>query len=88
MSSVIVSGYDRSITLIGTAVAVLTASSLLTVPASADRVCKKSAVKVLVEPRASTGVTVCTCAIETTIIGAQASNSVDRELASILGGSA
>jgi len=31
----------RSITFIGTAVAVLTASTLLTVPASADRVCKK-----------------------------------------------
>jgi len=76
----------RSITLIGTAVAVLTASSLLTVPASADRV--KSAVKVLVEPHASTGATVSTCAIETTIIGAQALNSVDRELALILGGRA
>jgi hypothetical protein len=31
----------RSITLMGTAIAVLTASTLLTVPASADRVCKK-----------------------------------------------
>ena len=31
----------RSITFIGIAVAVLTASTLLTVPASADRVCKK-----------------------------------------------
>ena len=31
----------RSITLMGTAIAVLTASALLTVPASADRVCKK-----------------------------------------------
>ena len=31
----------RSITLMGTAVAVLTASTLLTVPASADRICKK-----------------------------------------------
>jgi hypothetical protein len=31
----------RSITFIGAAAAVLTASALLTVPASADRVCKK-----------------------------------------------
>ena len=31
----------RSITLLGTAVAVLTAGTLLTVPASADRICKK-----------------------------------------------
>ena len=31
----------RSITFMGTAAAVLTASALLTVPASADRVCKK-----------------------------------------------
>ena len=31
----------RSITLIGTVAAALTATTLLTVPASADRVCKK-----------------------------------------------
>jgi hypothetical protein len=31
----------RSITLMGTAAAVLTATTLLAVPASADRVCKK-----------------------------------------------
>ncbi len=31
----------RSITFLGTTIAVLTASTLLTVPTSADRVCKK-----------------------------------------------
>jgi hypothetical protein len=82
----------RSITFMGTAVAVLTSTTFLAIPASAGRVCHKVCHEgSCVEPHASRGMTACTCtnAIETTTtIGAQALNSMGRELALILGGSA
>jgi hypothetical protein len=75
----------RSITLMGTAAVVLTATTLLAVPASAERICRQVCDEGFcrsrcVESRVVTAFT-CTTAIETTTtIVAQALNSMDRDL--------
>ena len=77
----------RSVTLMGTAAVVLSAATLLAVPANAERICRQVCDDVSVDPVAWIEVTASTCTTATettTTIVAQALNSTDLDLASML----